>query len=431
VEFSQFHDGYGLNIFHLIIIFQAFLSSIGSISNEYVLKTQKDVPLNIQNFWMYFYGIILNSLFLFTSVYIFRTSESTGILQSFAMILSNPLSMIIVLNWCLAGVLTSYILKYLSSITKSYATAFEMIVVSASSAILFGKEVSIFFLIGSMIVIVSIFMYNSNYEIPQLQLNILISFLILIVVGLSIFAIRTKKSGDSIDQSNQWKQIWEKKGNSQQSDSLHNSGGFDIITKEQYDLMIKTLVAPIEVKKNAKIIEFGVGSGAFLSSLLKVFPHIRSPSGLDYSKPLTIIAKKNFPQGSFFVSDIRKVDFLLDETYDNVFTFSVSHYLNSEQDVKLFFSEMFRVCKKGGSIFIGDVNDFDKKELAQKVRGSSHKEQKKVSKFNPTQMYVKKSMVKEFFKSLGVKSVKIIDESNIGIDFYSNSKYRYSVYVEK
>jgi ubiquinone/menaquinone biosynthesis C-methylase UbiE len=377
---------------------------------------------------MYFYGIILNSLFLFISVYIFQSSPSVRIFQSLAWILGNPFSMLIVLNWCIAGVLTSYILKYLSSITKSFATAFEMIVVAASSSIFFGKEVSIFFFIGSLIVVISIFMYNSNNEIPSLKLNLFISSLLLFIVSLSILiVIRTGKSGD---QSNQWKEIWENKGNSQ-SDSLHDSGGFNFISKEQYDLMIKTLVSPIKVKKNAKIIEFGVGSGAFLSSLLKVFPHIHSPSGLDYSRPLIVIAKKNFPQASFFVSDIRKVDFLLDQSYDNVFTFSVTHYLNSEQDIKLFFSEMYRVCKNGGSIFIGDVNDFDKKELAQKVRKSSHKDQKKFSNFNPTQMYVKKSTVKEYFESLGVKSVRILDESNIGIDFYSNSKYRYSVYVEK
>ena len=437
VEVSQFSVGKGIQWFHLIIIFQAFLSSIGSVSNEYILKTQKDVPLNLQNFWLYCYGVILNSFFLFLSIYVFKfesAATGNGLIESFGVIFSNPLSVLIVLNWCCAGVVTSYILKYLSSVTKSYATATEMIIVSVVSAVFFGKNVSILFFIGAFVVIGAIFLYNTEYEMPKISLQIILYLTLICFVFMGAYIFTTSGSSSSNENptnSDQWKKIWERKGTSQGSDSLHNSGGFDIISQKQYDSMIKKLVSRIDVKPNAKVLEFGVGSGAFLKALLKVFPQIKAPFGFDYSKPLATIAKKNFPKGTFFVGDMRNVEFFLDETFDNVFAFSVTHYLNSEKDIKKFLSELHRVCKKGGSIFIGDVNDFDKENLAKKLRSKSHKGQKKFSKFDPFQIYVKKSMVQQHFESLGIKGVQFLDEHNIGISYYANSQYRYSVYVQK
>eukprot|EP01080_Neovahlkampfia_damariscottae_P004629 gene4629-8202_t len=342
VELSQFTNGKGLKWFHFIILFQSFLSSIGSVSNEYILKTQKEVALNLQNFWLYVYGVILNSIFLFLSIYVFKfesTTTGTSLFESFSIILSNPLSMLIVFNWCLAGVVTSYILKYLSSVTKSYATATEMIVVAIVSALLFGKNISISFFIAALIVIAAIFIYNTEYEMSKFSLQIILYFTLICFIVIGAYIFSTKETiDDPKTNSDQWKKIWEKKD------------GFDIITKKQYNTMIRKLVEKIEVKPKAKVLEFGVGSGAFLKAL-----------------------KKNFPEGTFFVGDMRNVDFFLDETFDNVFAFSVSHYLNSELDIKKFLTELYRVCKKGGTIFIGDVNDHDKKELAKIMRSKSHK----------------------------------------------------------
>jgi ubiquinone/menaquinone biosynthesis C-methylase UbiE len=61
----------------------------------------------------------------------------------------------------------------------------------------------------------------------------------------------------------------------------------------------------------------------------------------------------------------------LDETFDVVATYNAMHHM---RDYKKVLDEMVRVCKKGGSILISELNEYGKKVVAErhKERGSHH-----------------------------------------------------------
>ncbi|HHW58259.1 MAG TPA: class I SAM-dependent methyltransferase [Clostridia bacterium] len=61
----------------------------------------------------------------------------------------------------------------------------------------------------------------------------------------------------------------------------------------------------------------------------------------------------------------------LDETFEVVATYNAMHHM---RDYKKVLDEMVRVCKKGGSILISELNEYGKKVVAErhKERGSHH-----------------------------------------------------------
>jgi ubiquinone/menaquinone biosynthesis C-methylase UbiE len=65
--------------------------------------------------------------------------------------------------------------------------------------------------------------------------------------------------------------------------------------------------------------------------------------------------------------------------FDVIVSFGVTQYLNNCDDAFDMLPEMFRVSKNKSTIYVGEISDLSKKYLAEKLRGKTHKETKKVS----------------------------------------------------
>lgn len=139
--------GYG------IIGIQILLSVSAGVVNEKYLKQNTNCPITVQNAFMY-----LNSLALLFSYQSAATRRVT--LDSLITAVKNPYLSPVVINAGLIGVLTSYFLKYLSSVHKSIASAIELWLTAFLSSLVFGYGIDHSTGIGIFIVTFGVALYS-------------------------------------------------------------------------------------------------------------------------------------------------------------------------------------------------------------------------------------------------------------------------------
>ena len=114
--------------------------------------------------------------------------------------------------------------------------------------------------------------------------------------------------------------------------------------------------------------------------------------------------------------------------FDVIVSFGVTQYLNNYDDAFAILSEMFRVSKNKSTIYVGEISDLSKKDLADKLRGKTHKETKKVSDIDTSHLYYTKQWWVKKAYSLGASYVAVVDHVDIDLQ-YPTAPYRYSLYI--
>jgi len=99
--------------------------------------------------------------------------------------------------------------------------------------------------------------------------------------------------------------------------------------------------------KNSTILDFGCGEGRYIEEFLKINPY--KIIGADISSFAINKAKKRFPKGKFFVISGDDQLPIKEGSVDFIFAGDVIEHIF---DTPNFTSEMNRVLKKGGKIFI-------------------------------------------------------------------------------
>lgn len=144
------------NIYFLSINFQNFCSCLAGTYNEYLLKTKgSNVDIFLQNVFMYLDSVICN---LFILMYkgelgsIFNDMESLKDITVF----------LITVNSAIVGIVTSFFLKNLNSILKTYASALELIITAVVCYILFHIVITGFTILSICLVSIAVAMYFKN-----------------------------------------------------------------------------------------------------------------------------------------------------------------------------------------------------------------------------------------------------------------------------
>lgn len=143
--------------------------------------------------------------------------------------------------------------------------------------------------------------------------------------------------------NNYWKEIWQKKGESVETD-LKTLDGYEN-TEIDSEYVSKQITKILNINPESKVLEVGCGAGLIAQHLNCDY------YGVDYSIPL--LKKHTQILGNKVAYSEANNLIFKDKFFDYSFSFSVFQYFEDKKYVKMVIEEMFRVTKK--RIFIGDL----------------------------------------------------------------------------
>jgi len=106
--------------------------------------------------------------------------------------------------------------------------------------------------------------------------------------------------------------------------------------------------------KGQAVFEAGCAAGAFLDSLARQYRVY--VSGVDFAGNLVEVARRRV-KGSFCTADARNLSFVADNTFDHSLSFGVLTYADSPMEACQTASELLRIIRPGGTVFLGQIND--------------------------------------------------------------------------
>ncbi|XP_069948311.1 UDP-galactose transporter senju isoform X1 [Cherax quadricarinatus] len=155
-----------LHIFLMLV--QVFCSCLAGVYNEKLLKdTGAEVHIMVQNVFMYIDSIICNALVLLCRGDILSAFTTTSLSQVW------QLSVIaIILNNAAVGIVTSFFLRSLNSILKTFASALELMFTAVLSWIIFGIPIDWWTAAAIALVIYATYMYAQNPVVNRGRLDV-------------------------------------------------------------------------------------------------------------------------------------------------------------------------------------------------------------------------------------------------------------------
>ncbi len=132
-------------------------------------------------------------------------------------------------------------------------------------------------------------------------------------------------------------------------DNLGSSQEYNVFTDEANQKIINTVVLNLSVSPPSQIIDLGCGSGVFTQLLQqRGFDCV----GIDLSKKLLQIGKKQIKEVNFLQADVEALPFL-DNSVDAIMLSCLLHHLPTPNHCA---KEVFRVLKPGGKFVAFDPN---------------------------------------------------------------------------
>lgn len=222
---------------------------------------------------------------------------------------------------------------------------------------------------------------------------------------------------------NAWLDIWQSKYQPSKQ-PLHKSGGFDNISASEYSRMIRYFLTKLSIKKTDRVLEVGCGSGAFLREI----DDYQTITGIDYSANSIEQARKNI-NGNFSVGEANSLPFAA-HSFDIVCVWSIFQYFDTMDYADQVMGELMRVATHNGKIFIGDICDIEKRKLYDQYEKELNDKRQLVSEITPKHMWYEK----EYFIKQATNNgwqIEILDEDIAPLSFYIQSKWRFSVIMNK
>ncbi|KAL6444479.1 hypothetical protein ACFW04_001959 [Cataglyphis niger] len=155
---TEFH----VDISLFLILIQTTCSCLAGVYNEYLLKHQgADIDIFVQNVFMYIDSIFCNivAIVLLTT---FKNSVSDTFSNIEISSSLQPKIILIMLNNAIVGIITSFFLKTLNSILKTFASAMELIFTAVLCWILFNIVINTNTVISIAMVSLAIILYSKN-----------------------------------------------------------------------------------------------------------------------------------------------------------------------------------------------------------------------------------------------------------------------------
>ncbi|KAK6775172.1 hypothetical protein RDI58_026173 [Solanum bulbocastanum] len=139
----------------VMAIVMALLSGFAGVYTEAIIKKRPSRNINVQNFWLYVFGMIFNAFAIMTQD--FDSVMNDGFFHGYSLI-----TVLMILNHALSGIAVSMVMKYADNIVKVYSTSVAMLLTAVVSVFLFGFHLSLAFFLGSTVVSVAIYLHSTS-----------------------------------------------------------------------------------------------------------------------------------------------------------------------------------------------------------------------------------------------------------------------------
>jgi solute carrier family 35 (UDP-sugar transporter), member A1/2/3 len=150
--------GFDLSINAVFILIQTICSCLAGVYNEYLLKEKgENINIFIQNVFMYLDSIICNALILLVQGNILSAFSFDNLTE-----IMRPSVLIVMFINCAIGITTSFFLKYMNSIIKTFASALELIFTAILCRVLFMIPIYLNTIISVAIVCTAVILYSQS-----------------------------------------------------------------------------------------------------------------------------------------------------------------------------------------------------------------------------------------------------------------------------
>ncbi|KAM4087914.1 hypothetical protein ACB094_07G031800 [Castanea mollissima] len=141
----------------VMVIVMALVSGFAGVYTEAILKKRPSRNINVQNFWLYIFGMVFNAVAI--------------VIEDFDMVLNGRffhgysyITVLMILNHALSGLAVSMVMKYANNIVKVYSTSVAMIFTAVISYFLFGFHLTYAFGFGSVTVVISVYIHAAGKQ---------------------------------------------------------------------------------------------------------------------------------------------------------------------------------------------------------------------------------------------------------------------------
>lgn len=220
-----------------------------------------------------------------------------------------------------------------------------------------------------------------------------------------------------------WRDIWTQKFGRDDA-PLHHADGFDLLSEAQWAALVSAFKRVVGSVEGRDVMEVGCGAGAFL----QYFREAKSLSGVDYV-PAAAQRIARHLSGKFYHAGADALPFA-DASFDLVLSFGVFFYFDSLAYARRALDEMLRTLRPRGDIFIFDVNDADKRDLAAQIRAQEGRKDIERSAAETSHLFYPKSFFLDYARSRDLK-IAIVDETQLGAPFHSGVRYRFYVHLSR
>ncbi|XP_075153365.1 UDP-galactose transporter senju [Haematobia irritans] len=155
---SKNMNGFDFSLSAVLILAQTVFSCLAGVYNEYLLKDKgSEVNIFIQNVFMYLDSIVCNVVILLIQGQLFSafTSDSLQAIFRFKVI-------VVIVNNAAIGIVTSFFLKYMNSILKTFASALELLFTAVLCYFLFAIPIYVNTALSIAVVSFAIYLYSQS-----------------------------------------------------------------------------------------------------------------------------------------------------------------------------------------------------------------------------------------------------------------------------
>lgn len=142
----------------VFILIQTVCSCLAGVYNEYLLKRQgSDINIYVQNVFMYLDSIVCNAAIL-----VFQGNLISAFAVDNLKQVMHIKVILIMINNCAVGIVTSFFLKHMNSILKTFASALELVFTAILSYALFRIPIYLNTFLAISIVSYAVYLYSQS-----------------------------------------------------------------------------------------------------------------------------------------------------------------------------------------------------------------------------------------------------------------------------